>query len=84
MSVFRDNKKSIKKMCKREANLLKRLNRLEERLRKIIPNVDDSVNSCRDNPFYFCISMDYLNRKSKIVEQLKEIANIKSKLGGVV
>lgn len=76
-------KKSIKQICVREANLLKRLNKLNQMVRQI-PNIEDSVNACRDNPRYFLMAVDYLNRKSKIVKELKEIANIKSKLGGVV
>lgn len=76
-------KKSIKQICVREAKLLKKLKNLNQMVQKI-PNVEDSVNACRDNPRYFVMAVDYLNRKSQIVKELKEIANIKSKLGGVV
>lgn len=78
--VFRDDKKSIKQMFKREAKLLKKLNKLDERERAIKDRLSKSVGKDTKNLCSFMF-LDSLTKKSKIKRKLKEIEYIKLELG---
>lgn len=78
--VFRDDKKSIKQMFKREAKLLKKLKKMSERERAIKDRASKALGKDTNNLCSFMF-LDSLTKKSKIQRELKEIEYIKLELG---
>lgn len=77
--VFRDDKKSIKQMYKREAKLLKKLNKMSKWELAIKDRMSKSVGKDSKN-FCSLMVLDFLTKKTKIQRKLQEIENIKSEL----